>query len=177
MDYIMRAIKQFSEMLAALLFGARDKGENITFSELEELSFSFTGISLDTLLTLSSSQIVHLFSVTGEMDSNKVYVSARLLYQLAEQESSEEREGMLRRKAEDLLLAVYRELGGYLNDEHEALDSSASRETLKASVMFSLSSESTKPCVYVHATANDGGQIDASAQKVDKRGELTSAES
>ena len=120
MDYITRAIKRFSEMLAALL-GARDKGENITFSELEELSFSFTGISLDTLLTLSSSQIVYLFSLTGEMDNNKVYVSARLLYQLAEQENSEEREGVLRRKVADLLLAVYRELGGYLNDEHEVL--------------------------------------------------------
>ncbi len=120
-DYIMRTIKQFSEMLAALLFGARDRGQDVAFNDLDELSLSFTGITLDTLLAFSSSQIINLFSVTGEMDINKVYVSARLLHQLAEQESSEEGAVVLKSKVLDLLSEVYGELGGYLNDEHEAL--------------------------------------------------------
>lgn len=106
-------------MLVALLFGARDGGQ-VAFSDLDELSVSFTGISLDTLLTLESSQIVNLFSLTGEMDVDKVYVSARLLHQLAE-ESSGEGSAALRRRVLDLLSDVYRELGEHLNDEHEAL--------------------------------------------------------
>lgn len=120
-DYITRTIRQFSQMLAALLFGARDSGQEVAFSDFDELSVSFTGISLDTLLTFSSSQIINLFSVTGEMDIDKVYVTARLLHQLAEKESSEEGAAVLKRKVLDLLSEVHRELSGYLNDEHESL--------------------------------------------------------
>ena len=119
-DYIMRTIKQFSEMLAALLFGARVKGEDVAFSDLEELSLTFTGLTLDMLTALGSSQLLSLFSVTGELDINKTYASARLLHQLADQET-EANATALNRKALALLLKVYWELGGYLNDEHESL--------------------------------------------------------
>ena len=107
-------------MLAALLFGARAKGEEVTFSDLEELSLSFTGLTLNTLTNLSSSQLVSLFSVAG-LDINKVYVSARLLHQLGEQERSEEKAALLNQKALRLLEVVYQRLGGYLNEEHETL--------------------------------------------------------
>ena len=100
-DYIMRTIKQFSEMLAALVFGARTKGEDIAFSDLEELSLSFAGLSLDTLLAVSNSQLLSLFSATGELDVNKVYVSARLIHQLAEQERSEAEASVLKQRALD----------------------------------------------------------------------------
>jgi hypothetical protein len=124
MDYIMRTIKQFSEMLVALLFGARARGQEVTFDDLDELSLAFTGLTLDTLTRLDSSQIINLFSVTGELDINKVYVSARLLYQLAEQEGSAEKATGQKRKALDLSLEVYQRLGEYLNEEHEALTQS-----------------------------------------------------
>ena len=122
-DYITRTIKQFSEMLAALLFGARAKGQDVTYSDLEELSLSFTGLTLDTLVTLSSSQLVNLFSVAG-LDINKVYASARLLHQLSEQERSEEKAALLNQKALRLLEKVHQRLGGYLNEEHETLTQS-----------------------------------------------------
>ena len=122
-DYITRTIKQFSEMLAALLFGARAKGQDVTYSDLEELSLSFTGLTLDTLVTLSSSQLVSLFSVAG-LDINKVYASARLLHQLSEQERSEEKAALLSQKALRLLEKVHQRLGGYLNEEHETLTQS-----------------------------------------------------
>ena len=122
-DYITRTIKQFSEMLAALLFGARAKGQDVTYSDLEELSLSFTGLTLDTLVTLSSSQLVSLFSVAG-LDINKVYASARLLHQLSEQERSEEKAALLNQKALRLLEKVHQRLGGYLNEEHETLTQS-----------------------------------------------------
>ncbi len=122
-DYIMRTIKQFSEMLAALLFGARARGQELTFSDLEELSLSFTGLTLDTLVALNGSQLVSLFSVAG-LDINKVYVSARLLHQLGEQERSEEKASALKQKALRLLEVVYQRLGGYLNEEHETLTQS-----------------------------------------------------
>lgn len=120
-DYIMRTIKQFSEMLAALLFGARASGQEVTFDDLEELSLTFTGLSLATLTALRTPQLLNLFSVTGSLDVEKVYVSARLLYQLAEQEGDAARAHSLKRKALDLLLRVFQVLKGYLNDEHEAL--------------------------------------------------------
>ena len=119
-DYIMRTVKQFSEMLAALLFGAKAKGGTLSFGDLDELSLTFTGLTLDTLTALSSSQIIRLFSVNG-LDVNKVYASARVLHQLAEQEGSAERTVVLKQKALDLLLEVHRRLGGYLNEEHETL--------------------------------------------------------
>ncbi len=122
-DYITRTIKQFSEMLAALLFGARAKGQDVTYSDLEELSLSFTGLTLDTLVTLSSSQLVSLFSVAG-LDINKVYASARLLHQLSKQERSEEKAALLNQKALRLLEKVHQRLGGYLNEEHEMLTQS-----------------------------------------------------
>ena len=122
-DYITRTIKQFSDMLAALLFGARAKGQDVTYSDLEELSLSFTGLTLDTLVTLSSSQLVSLFSVAG-LDINKVYASARLLHQLSEQERSEEKAALLNQKALRLLEKVHQRLGGYLNEEHETLTQS-----------------------------------------------------
>ena len=120
-DYIMRTIKQFSEMLAALLFGARAEGRVVTFNDLEELSLSFTGLSLETVTTLGMSQLLSLYSVTGTLDINKAYVSARLLCQLAEQEGDTERAAALREKALNLLLRVYAVLGNFLNDEHERL--------------------------------------------------------
>ncbi len=56
-----------------------------------------------------------------ELDVNKVYVSARLIYQLAEQDGNKERALPLKDKALDLLLEVYERLGGYLNEKHESL--------------------------------------------------------
>lgn len=120
-DYIMKTIQQFAEMLAALLFGARAKDQYIAFNDLNELSLTFTGLSLGTLTSLSTPQILSLYSVMEELDVNKVYVSARLIYQLAEQDSNKERALPLKDKALDLLLEVYERLGGYLNEEHESL--------------------------------------------------------
>ncbi len=119
-DYITRTIQQFAETLAALLFGVRSKGQDITFNDLNELSLTFTGLSLDTLAPLSTQQILSLYSVTGELDIDKVYVSARLLYQLAEQESDKEKTLFLKNKVLDLLLEVYEKLGEYLNEDHKS---------------------------------------------------------
>lgn len=120
-DYIMRTIKQFSEMLAALLFDTRAAGEDVAYKDLDKLSSSFTGFALDALIAMPSSQILTLFSITGQLDINKSYASACLLHQLAKQESSEETKTMLNDKALDLLLEVKTQLGEFLNDEHEAL--------------------------------------------------------
>ena len=119
-DTIMRTIKQFSEMLAALLFGARAKGQ-VTFNDLEELSLTFTGLSLETLIALGPQQLRNLYSATGTLDIDKVYISARLLYQLSEQEGEAARALALREKALKLLLEVHRVFGDFLNNEHEAL--------------------------------------------------------
>ena len=120
-DYITRTIEQFAQMLARLLFGARSAGQTITFGDLEELSLTFTGLTLDTLSSLGTSQLLGLYAVTGELDINKVYISARLLHQLAEQEGSPPRALALRGKALALLSEIHEQLGGYLNEEHEAL--------------------------------------------------------
>ena len=118
-DYIMRTIKQFSEMLAAILFGATNG--QVTLDDLEELSVTFTGLSLGTLTALGTPQLLTLYSVIGTLDIDKAYVSARLLYQLAEQEGEASRALMLKEKALALSLEVRRVLGGFLNDEHESL--------------------------------------------------------
>ena len=120
-DTIMRTIKQFSEMLAALLLGARAKGQEVTFNDLEELSLTFTGLSLETLIALGPQQLCNLYSATGTLDIDKVYISARLLYQLSEQEGEASRALALKEKALKLLLEVHRVFGDFLNDEHEAL--------------------------------------------------------
>lgn len=120
-DYIMRTIRQFADMLAALLFGARAGGQDVTFNDLNDLSLTFVGLNLDVLTALSAPQLVSLHSATGTLDVTKVYISARLLYQLAEQENDEERALPLKDKALSLLLEVRKELNGYLNEEHEVL--------------------------------------------------------
>lgn len=120
----MRTIQQFAELLSALLFGARSKDQYITFNDLNELSLTFTGLSLGTLTSLSTQQILSLYSVMEELDINKVYVSARLLHQLAEQDSDEERAFPLKNKALDLLLEIHDKLDGYLNEDHESLTQS-----------------------------------------------------
>lgn len=130
-DYLTRTIKQFAEMLAALLFGARARGEPPSFSELDELSWSFTGLGLSTLLALEAKQLLQLFSGGGELDVNKAYVSAQLLYQMA-QEAVPEETKQLYQKALLLLDAVSLHLNGYLNEEHEQLARTL-RDTLTAS--------------------------------------------
>lgn len=108
-------------MLAALLFGARAEGQAITFNDLNDLSLTFVGLNLDVLTVLSAPQLVSLHSATGTLDITKVYISARLLYELAEGECDAERALPLRNRALSLLLAVHDELNGYLNEEHETL--------------------------------------------------------
>jgi len=121
-DYIMRTIKQFSEMLAALLFGKRAAGQVVNFSELDELSLSFTGLSLGFLKNLSAEQILSLYAATGELDIDKVYVTARLLYTLAEQEpeTSAYRLGASK-KVLRLLTEIHEQLGDFLDEEHASL--------------------------------------------------------
>ena len=120
-DYIMRTIQQFSEMLAAILFGARTSGQEVKFQDLQELSLTFTGLTLETLTALGTPQLLNLYSVTGELDINKVYASARLLHQLALGEGETQRALALEKKSLALLLKAYQALGGFLNDEHESL--------------------------------------------------------
>jgi len=120
-DYIMRTIKQFAETLAALVFNARSNDDEVSYSDLEELSTSFSGLTLDTLTSMNSSQLIGLFSITGELDINKTYASACLLHQLSKQESSEEDSISQKHTALDLLIAIKEKLGEYLNDEHQVL--------------------------------------------------------
>lgn len=117
----MRTIQQFSEMLAALLFDANTAGEEVTYKELDKLSSSFTGMGLDTLSSISGPQLIALFSIAGDLDVNKCYASARLIHQLAEQDSDEDEKLKLKAKSLDLLIEVREQLGEYLNDEHQAL--------------------------------------------------------
>lgn len=74
-----------------------------------------------TPIALDTSQILRLYSATGNLDVTKTYISARLLCQLAEQESAAERALPLKDRALDLLFEVHEELNGYLNEEHESL--------------------------------------------------------
>ena len=122
----MRTIKQFSEMLASILFGVRSRGEELSLVDLEELSVSFSGFSLPGLIKMDSAQLISLFSVTGDLDVNKAYSSAMLLHTLAKQE--DENALMLKPKALDLFVAVYDRLGNYLNGEHEDIVVSLKRE-------------------------------------------------
>lgn len=121
-DYIMRTIRQFSQVLAALLFGKRDAGQAVTFNDLDELSLNFTGLSLDFLQSLPTDQVLSLFAATGDLDVDKVYVTAALLHQLAEQEpQASARRLELSKKALRLLSEIRYRLGDYLNEEHESL--------------------------------------------------------
>jgi len=120
-DYLMRMIQQFSEMLAALLFNARSTGEPVSYKDLNELSSSFTGLTLDTLRTMNSSQLISLFSITGQLDINKTYASACLIHQLSKQESSEQNKAVQENLALELLVEIKNQLGEYLNDEHKTL--------------------------------------------------------
>lgn len=117
----MRTIKQFAETLAALVFNARSNDDDVSYSDLEELSTAFTGLTLDTLLSMSSAQLIALFSITGELDINKSYAGACLLHQLSKQESSEDDALKQKHTTLDLLTAIKETLGEYLNDEHQAL--------------------------------------------------------
>ncbi len=127
-DYIMRTIKQFSEMLAALLFNARSTGEEVSYDDLNELSSSFTGLSLDALLTMSSAQLLALFSLTGQLDINKAYASACLIHQTSMQEGSSHNQSLQKATALDLLLEIKNQLGDYLNEEHKNLTISLTAE-------------------------------------------------
>ncbi len=129
----MRTIKQFSETLAALLVGARSTGEAVSYKDLEELSLLFAGLSLDTLVSTNSSQLLSLFSITGELDVNKTYASARLIHQLSEQESSEQQAGILKLKALELLTEIKNQQGEYINEEHQTLT-----ESLESTIKLSL---------------------------------------
>ena len=125
----MRTIKQFSETLAALLVGSRATGEAVSYKDLEELSLLFSGLSLDTLVATNSSQLLSLFSITGELDVNKTYASARLMHQLSEQESSEQQAAIFKQKALELLTEIKNQQGEYLNEEHQTLTESLQAST------------------------------------------------
>ncbi len=103
----MRTIKQFSEMLAAILFGVRSRGDELSLDDIEELSVSFTGFSLSSLMKMDSTQLIALFSVKGDLDINKTYSSAILLHTLAKQNHAMTL--LLNKKALKLFEAVHKQ--------------------------------------------------------------------
>ena len=118
-DYITRTIKQFSDMLAAILFGTHATGQTDSYDALNELSLDFTGLGLDVLTSVNVRQLLNLYSLNGELDVNKVYVSGRLLYQLAEQDPAVAQS--YRAKALELFVRASGQAGGFLNEEHKTI--------------------------------------------------------
>lgn len=106
-------------MLAAILFGTHATEQTDTYDALNELSLDFTGLGLDMLASVSVPQLLSLYALSGELDVNKVYVSGRLLYQLAEQETSPDAAQTYKAKALELFLTSGQ--GGFINDEHEVM--------------------------------------------------------
>lgn len=115
-DYITRTIRQFARMLAALI---KRRG-SVTFDDLNDLSLDFTGLDLGLLRSLGTGQLISLFTVAGEVNVEKLYIAATLLYQLAQIVPDEARVKLESRVLE-LLIRVRGEFGDYLNAEHEVL--------------------------------------------------------
>ena len=113
-DYLMRIIQQFSKMLAALLTRTRSLDREPTHAELDELSRGFAGFDLDTLVALDVEQILQLYSVTGSLDVEKVYVAGVLLHHAARIDHDDRMDA----RALRLLEAVHDEFGDYLSREH-----------------------------------------------------------
>lgn len=122
-DYIMRLIKQFTDALARVLPGkASSEVQNPSFEQLDELSLTFTDLSLSILRNLPTDQLIGLLSSGGRPDVHRTYMVGRLLLEDARAATVSDEAALVSRgsKALYLISKSVTESEGFLDDEHEA---------------------------------------------------------
>ena len=78
-DYIIRMIQQFIVFIAELAGLKKKDDPEVILMRLEGAYQQFTGMKSEVVRSLSAEGIVSLFSATGEVDYNRILVTAILL--------------------------------------------------------------------------------------------------
>ena len=79
-DYIIRIIHQFAQMLALILFRIRSGNIEEAHQDIQAASERFLGLKLDLILSLSNQELIEMLGVNGELDVEKSYIAAQLLF-------------------------------------------------------------------------------------------------
>lgn len=83
-DYTIRLLQQFVMFLARLAgFVKKDDPESIAL-ELESAFHNFLGLPRSLVLRMDADALLHMFSVTRELDANRVVVAGLLLREEAD---------------------------------------------------------------------------------------------
>ena len=75
-DYIMRLIEQFAQALAKILF-KKENNEQVII-KLDDLSQQYLGIDIQMLNSMTSDEILSLFTVNGDLYFVKCFMAAEL---------------------------------------------------------------------------------------------------
>lgn len=83
-DYTIRLLQQFVMFLARLAgFVKKNDPESIAL-ELESAFHNFLGLPRNLVLRLDADALLHMFSVTGELDADRVVIAGLLLREEAD---------------------------------------------------------------------------------------------
>jgi hypothetical protein len=75
-DYIMRLIEQFAQALAKILF-KKENNEQVII-KLDDLSKQYLGIDIQMLNSMTSDEILSLFTINGDLYFVKCFMAAEL---------------------------------------------------------------------------------------------------
>lgn len=83
-DYTIRLLQQFVMFLARLAgFVKKDDPESIAL-ELESAFHNFLGLPRNLVLRMDAEALLHMFSVTGELDADRAVIAGLLLREEAD---------------------------------------------------------------------------------------------
>lgn len=77
-DYIMRMIEQFTIAITKILFNKNIKNHEKFIIQLDNLSSQFIGLDLKMLHSLSTEEIIPLFTINNNLDSSSCFITAEM---------------------------------------------------------------------------------------------------
>ena len=79
-DYIMRIVQQFVEFIIRIMFNVKKGNMQQARMDLEAAAERFLGLRIELILGLRNQNLVDLLSANGELDVQKAYFTAQLLF-------------------------------------------------------------------------------------------------
>ena len=110
-DYLMRMIQQFVRFIARVLFKIRNAQFEDARIDLSTAAQKYIGINFDLLLSMSNQAFLDMFSHDGQLDIQRCYIAACLLYLAGKSRDEEGISGsrLLFERSLDLLLRCFPE--------------------------------------------------------------------
>lgn len=120
-DYLTRMVQQLAQMLAAIVAGARGRGEIESRERLDTVSRTFTGLGLETLERLPYEHLHAAFSTDGTLAVERALAAARVLHARIEvaQARGAAPDATQALTAYRLLTDVVLAVGGFVDEAHE----------------------------------------------------------